>query len=629
MFRLRIPRTNAGVHAVVSVALMAAAVGTVLALSGPEALADALLEVSGISLALIAFLLVAGVWLSSLRVKLIATDLGYALPLRDAVMALTVGQLTGSLFFQLFGQLAGRTMVLAGRGIPPAASIVLFGYERILALVVSFALAACGALYLFGSLHLDLGRGGASALQIFAGLVLAVATGAALAWKRQAVALWRHLVPMLSPAMAINGLLSLAVQLCTLGAYIVAGRTLAPDIGLVPLAAASCVIMFAASLPISFAGWGLRELSAVVVLQAIGFSNASALVASLLIGVLSLIVLASAALVFQFAVSPSKTTVQAPTAAAQPDYTLALDWIFPIAAATAVFFQVYVPTASGELNVNLADPVVLIGGALFVLRHWRTGWPHLRISHLGWYLAAASAVILLSFLHGVFVFGFTEWAFASRTFGWGILLCYAATATLIVERANGDGYQVFIKTFVATGVAIAALNVTLLAFARIGSTVEMVDLRIAGFSQNPNAFAFVLLMAVAAALTQQQREAVRTVLLTSLFTGIWYTGSRAGLGALGAALVFAIFRDIARRPIAGALLAAVLVILFIKLLPAIVGGLFTFDLTAAMPWGGRHVSNAEHSDSLWQGVAMLRKIRCSAPASVRSSSSTSAIPESR
>ena len=52
---------------------------------------------------------------------------------------------------------------------------------------------------------------------------------------------------------------------------------LAPHIGIASLAAASCIVMLAASLPISFGGWGLRELSAVVALQAIGLTSASAL----------------------------------------------------------------------------------------------------------------------------------------------------------------------------------------------------------------------------------------------------------------------------------------------------------------------------------------------------------------
>ena len=44
-----------------------------------------------------------GVLLASLRLKMITADLGYSLSFRDAVVALSAGQLAGSVFFQLAG----------------------------------------------------------------------------------------------------------------------------------------------------------------------------------------------------------------------------------------------------------------------------------------------------------------------------------------------------------------------------------------------------------------------------------------------------------------------------------------------------------------------------------------------
>jgi len=593
-------------HAAISVALLAAVLGAVFALSGPDALADALAQVKPSSILLIAVLLTAGVGLSSLRLKMIASNLGYTLSLRDAVMALTIGQIAGSLFFQFFGQLIGRTAVLAGRGIPPAASVVLFGYERIFALLVSLGLATGGAVYLFGTLHFDLRGGGISLLQIMVGIAVAVIAGAALAWGRQAQQLWQSLTPLLSSRMGWSGLLSLAVQLTTLAAYMVAGYTLAPNVELASLAAASCVIMFASSLPISFAGWGLREMSAVVVLQAIGFSNTTALVAGLLIGVVSLIVLASSALVFQFIVRPTQVVLQPVETSNTPDYTLALDWILPIAAATAVFFQVYIPTGSGDLNVNLADPVVLIGFALYVLRHIPKGWPEWRVPGLLICLVATTLVIVFAFLHGLFTFGFTSWAFANRFLGWGMLLCYAATGALIVERAHAEGYEVLIKTFAATAVAISLLNTGLLALRLLSSdSANITDTRIAGFSQNPNAFAFTLLMALAAVLALRRNGWLRTTMLTCILVGLWYTGSRSGIGAGVIVIALALWWGISWRPVLLALLVAAITIILIKLLPAIAGNVLNSNLIIAMPWHERASSDREHVDSLWLGLTMI------------------------
>ena len=133
----------------VSVALLAAVIISVFAVSGPAALLAGLSQLAPSSIAAVVLLLTAGLLLSALRLKLITGDLGYSLSMRDATATLSVGQLAGSLFFQLAGQLIGRGAMLARRGIPPAASVVISGYERIFALFVSLILAACGATYLF------------------------------------------------------------------------------------------------------------------------------------------------------------------------------------------------------------------------------------------------------------------------------------------------------------------------------------------------------------------------------------------------------------------------------------------------------------------------------------------------
>src|SRR5262249_13368333 len=159
------------------------------------------------------------------------------------------------------------------------------------------------------------------------------------------------------------------------------------------LAAASCIVMLAASVPISFGGWGLRELSAVVALQAIGVSSTSALLTALLIGFLSLAVVASMAAFVMVGWRP-KATPPIVTAGLAPDYTAVLDWVLPPVAATAVFFQIYLPVNGGQISVNLADPVVVVGASLFALHHVGKGWPSW--TNAGAWVAATTAAIFLS-----------------------------------------------------------------------------------------------------------------------------------------------------------------------------------------------------------------------------------------
>jgi hypothetical protein len=162
----------------VSAALLLSAIAAVFWVSDWHALSAAASEIFLPSLVLVLLLLLCGVVLSSLRLKLITADLGYALTFRDAAFTLSIGQLAGAAFLQLAGQLLGRGAVLSRRGIPPAATVMISGYERIAAFSVSILLAGGGALYLFGTLSIDLASGGVPLIKFGLGLAAVTAAGA-------------------------------------------------------------------------------------------------------------------------------------------------------------------------------------------------------------------------------------------------------------------------------------------------------------------------------------------------------------------------------------------------------------------------------------------------------------------
>ena len=97
------------------------------------------------------------------------------------------------------------------------------------------------------------------------------------------------MTPKVAKAVFRNALLTMLIQFCTAGAYVMLAHNLSPDTTIQNLIAASLVVMFAASLPISFSGWGLREISAVFVLGTVGIAAAVALTISIAIGALALI----------------------------------------------------------------------------------------------------------------------------------------------------------------------------------------------------------------------------------------------------------------------------------------------------------------------------------------------------
>src|SRR6185312_15654956 len=83
--------------------------------------------------------------------------------------------------------------------------------------------------------------------------------------------------------------LTILVQLPMMGVYVALAHEFSPQTSIPDLVAASAVVMFAASVPVSLAGWGVRELSAVMALGAIGMPASGALTTAIIIGAGSLL----------------------------------------------------------------------------------------------------------------------------------------------------------------------------------------------------------------------------------------------------------------------------------------------------------------------------------------------------
>jgi hypothetical protein len=481
--------------------------------------------------------LLAGAVLAALRLRFVASDLGIRLSVRDSMAAFTLGQVAGVLFFQFFGQVFARSAYLSSRGVSMPANIAISVYERAIAFGVSAGLALYGASVLFGGVAIDLGGGGAKLIYLVAGLAVSIATAACWGWGAEVRRAFAGLDRRTLFAVSRNTAVTIGIQATTAFAYVALVRAAAPAATISAMAAASFIVMFTASLPISFAGWGVRELSAVFALKLIGVSTGFALVVSILIGLLSLAVVAVVGL----------TAVTAPAAAVRNieqrvrgfDAPAFLMLVIPLAAATAVLFQIYVPTADGNLSVNLADPVVLLGGCIFVwLAFRRPEAVPPQVSYLYRAILAVSVVMIGAFLLGWERVGFTNWAFTNRLLGWFVLLCFAATGVLGVIRLSPSGLRLLANSLAGSAVGIVIIESVVVMFARAGYLISDLgyNLPLDGFSQNRNAFAFALLVVLSAMPAVSAR--LRPLLFVCVGAGLVLSGSRAGYGA--AILVVAI-----------------------------------------------------------------------------------------
>lgn len=509
--------------------------------------------------------MVVGVLLAAVRFMLIARDLGYALQFRDAIRIFALSQLAGVLFFQLPGQLIARSALLSRQAIPVSGAILITGYERLCSASISLFLAFGAAIYLFGQIRIDLGAGGTAFVKIIAGLVAAIVGGALVGWGRKVA----DLIPLITrvdiKSVSRTLILSLIIQLSTMIGYIILVRTTSGEISICSLAAASCLVMLAASLPVSFAGWGIRELSAIAALGAIGVSAHASFIVALLMGIISLFAIAC---LLPFAIGArdlevANTNKVGATKSLSADYSAMLGIVLPLAVATAVFFQIFVPLNRGLLNVNLADPIAVLGGSFFVVQHFKKGWPHWRYRELNYFISLVTLTVVFGYLHGLISFGWSDWAFSNKLIGWFVLLCYGATGALIVRQAGNEGFDLLLKTFVGVAASIVIFELCILFAYRAGahSLVSVFILPFQGLSQNRNAFALLLLLALTALIVSRWWRG--DVLAGIVLIGIWYSGSRSVFLALPFVLLIAQYIKIISWLFVVRSIAVALLLLFI------------------------------------------------------------------
>lgn len=553
---------------VISVVLLVSLIA--LAQIDARAVLDEIRRLSAISLFAAATFLIGGVLLAALRLWFISKDIGTPLTFKEALLALSVGQIVGAVSVQFFGQIAARSALLGRRGVSAPANIVMAAYERLVSVAVSALMAATGAWFLFGRLALDIEGGGAQLLRIVAGIVAATTISAAAAWGAPVLqAILRAANAKNAVAIGRNLFLTIAIQLTTAAAYVIIAGALLETTPLVSLIAATVVIMFAASLPISFSGWGVRELSAVLALGAVGVKAPTAIAISVVIGAMALgavIIIAGIATVLTAARGDAARSA---TEAEDDNVAGVLKWTLPLAAATAVFFQIYIPAGATRLNVNLADPIVILGAALFILGYGVRGTAQWRFKWLNISVVVATCALALSYVHGYMAFGWSSWAFTNRLVGWLMLLCYGMTGALIAQYAGERGAAMFARTFIASAVAIVLFELTLVLIACFGVEFPtgVLTLPLEGFSQNRNAFSFALLLAICAMPLIARHY--RTGPLAILLLGLWFAGSRAALGTVLLLFVVMLYmRAISVRALAAAALGSCAGVLFIAAVPS-------------------------------------------------------------
>jgi hypothetical protein len=210
-------------------------------------------------------------------------------------------------------------------------------------------------------------------------------------------------------------------------------------------------------------------------------------------------------------------------------------------AAAALFFQMHLTIGSNLLNVNLADPIAMLGLAALCWHCFQLRTlPDWRIPQFNLVLIAFTALIFVGFLIGWMKVGLTFWALNGRVVGWFIILGYLSLGYLVVAYTGFRGIRVIAETLVASATAIVLWHAISRYLYQHGFDVGLdPPLNFEGFSGNRNAFVFQLLVAMSLLLSyarvyldkaSSNSAMWRTaILLAILIVGIIWTGSRAGM----------------------------------------------------------------------------------------------------
>jgi uncharacterized membrane protein YbhN (UPF0104 family) len=550
-------------------------------------LAASFAKVTALPVVLAVVLLVANFVLAFFRFEWTLAAVSVTLDRRTSAYAFALGNLASQFLLNIIGQSLTRAVVLQQSGVPMSATVAATYLERLIALATIGAGAALSALALFGSLGFEAHEGGAYFLSVALALAAVLAVAGvrhfAAALGRGELAAMLRTAGRLMPALMV----SLAAHLAMFGAYAVLVRAFAPDIALAKLAPAIVIVMFAAGLPISWAGWGLREFGAVYVFSAIGVSNELAVVVAVLVGAISLLIALAAggAVVvdawrrprIRLETAPAKPGVGGALAPSDP----ILSWTIGILTACLIYFQLRVPTGGGEFTVNAADPLAVT--ALFFAVVFAVTDRFLRLfpRPVLWGVCAVGAALILGMIVAWLGPGLSNWAVVNRMLGLFVLVGYAAAPGLVVMVAGERGRAILVDTFITAAVVICAVQLTALGIHRLVAPLPpdffgaafATGGQLEGYAQNANAFAFQLLMPLAVLLGWRPQPGTgrippwRLVGAVLLLAALVATRSRAGiLCTVGALALAAVLRAVpprvllARRTVVVGLAAAVVVV---------------------------------------------------------------------
>jgi uncharacterized membrane protein YbhN (UPF0104 family)/O-antigen ligase len=552
-------------------------------------------------------------------------------PYSIAFKASLQGHFASLFFISLFGQVAGRQAVLRHYGTQPVFMASLTAIERIVLFVVSAVFCLLGAAWLLDGKEVAEFLGRTSFTQMVLAAILSLLASLWFGRSRFEAKLLTGMQSKqrISQLYKVAGITFVA-QALVLSAFLLGAMGLNPEISFWNLLAAAAITSFAASLPISVNGWGMREVAAIFAFGHVGMSPSSALAISILVGLSSTVVVLVA---WPYVFSQKQGKTDRFPSVIQTQDRLPIEktatWGIVTATAVLIFFQIHLPLNGGVINLNLADAFAVLALATLMTHIVYTRqFPRWVVPKFNLLLLVIGVLLLLAFLHGAQIIGVTQWALAGRLLGWLVLVGYLSVGVLTISYLDRLGVWRFIETLIATAVVVVLFHAVMRWLVFSGWLDPAgITLNFEGFSGNRNALALqllvcsVLLLAYASGKGAEDKRVNlgslsfrRDVFLAAIhgviLAGLVFTGSRAGMLTgliLLIATAFTGFAD--RRMVLRSVVNGFLLwIIFAWLLPWVSQQLTenTYARFAVQSIFSNEASNLERWETIRRGFEMWR-----------------------
>lgn len=574
----------------------------------------------------ILFFLAVNFILVSFRLSRLICYFYVKIPFLTVVKANIQGNFASLFVISLFGHVVGRQQVMKSYGISPVLVAMLTGIERAGIAIVSGGAGFLGASWLLDSSDISEFLGATTIPQLIIAVISAFIVSFWIGRSVYESKLVLQLFSKQSTGRVIETLMiTLCAQFCILLSFAIAAKSLSPEISWIGILSAAAVTSFAASLPISVNGWGIRELTAVFAFSYIGIPEHYALSISILVGVCSTIIIVCS-FPISIAIKNKKVNKVTNRDIINNSYSNQLSgakissWLLSYSVSILIFFQVYIPVFGSVINVNLADAFALLSlASLFSLFWFNRLAPNWKIRNINIFILIFTLMIFLSLINGSLSIGITQWAFIGRFLGWFVLLGYLGLSALIVSYLGKRGIRRTIETLVITACVIIFIQLTLRYLANFGYIDDnILQMNFEGYAGNRNAFVFQLITCSIFMLTQSwlffreknllkfngffNRYNFFIFIHGVILFGVILTGSKAGVITEIVLLVISYKFKLSQRKflISSILMGGGIWAIFVLIIPSSLE--FIFSSISYKIELGIHSSNANSALERWQTI---------------------------